>query len=87
MPASDGRSTNQDRPARDDAVSAVILCLSKTPGAHAHPALGTSLYDQISDRKGCRQSRTGLYAYARFMEGGRYRSRYIGKASDGGTTR
>jgi hypothetical protein len=25
----------------------------------------------------------GPYLYARFMEGGRYRSRYIGKASDG----
>jgi hypothetical protein len=29
----------------------------------------------------------GPYLYTRFMEGGRYRSRYIGKAPDGSTTR
>jgi hypothetical protein len=29
----------------------------------------------------------GPYLYARFMEGGRYRSRYVGKASDGSTTK
>jgi hypothetical protein len=29
----------------------------------------------------------GPYLYVRFMEGGRYRSRYIGKASDGSATR
>jgi hypothetical protein len=49
--------------------------------------LGTGTIEAKMISNGHSMKLFGPYLYARFMEGGRYRSRYIGKASDGSTTR
>jgi hypothetical protein len=49
--------------------------------------LGTGTIEAKMISNGHSAKLFGPYLYARFMEDGRYRSRYIGKASDSSTTR
>jgi hypothetical protein len=59
--------------------------LDSAAGAIRRLGTGTIEAKMISNGHSARLF--GPYLYARFMDGGRYRSRYIGKASDGSPAR